>query len=133
MAQSRKVLQEVGQLSIVDKLTSGGQLALFAPNGDTQAIGANAVATNVSVTGVLTTVTTGNDTTGDTITVPNGTVIGQIKVIVLDVDGGDSLIVTPTNYADGTTITFADANDFCVLVWNGTAWRTIVNVGGTIA
>lgn len=133
MSQSRKVLKEAGQLKIVDKLTSGSQIGLFCPDGDTEAIGANADGTSVSVTGVLTTVTTGEDTTNDTLTVPNGTVIGQLKTIVLDVDGGDSLVVTPTNYADGSTITFADANDFCVLMWNGTNWRTIANVGGTIA
>lgn len=57
-------------------------------------------------------------------TLADGTFPGQIKKIKLIVDGGDGTL-TPTNLADGTTITFADAGDYSVLRWNGTEWRAI--------
>ena len=30
-------------------------------------------------------------------------------------------------------LSFDDANDLAILVWNGTNWRTVLNIGGTIA
>lgn len=64
-------------------------------------------------------------TTGaDAGTLADGKFVGQLKKIKLIVDGGDGTL-TPDNFANGTTITFADAGDFAVLRWNGAAWQAI--------
>lgn len=57
-------------------------------------------------------------------TLANGTHIGQLKRIQQIVDGGDGTL-TPASLSGGTTITFADAGDFALLMWNGTAWVAI--------
>ena len=129
MSQSRKVLQEVGQLSVVDKLMSGSQLGLFVPDANSQTIAAGAGGA-ISVTTPITYIST--DAGGDSFTLADGSVIGQLKTIVLVTDGGGAALITPTNYAEGDDLTFADANDFCVLMWTGTNWRTLINVGGEV-
>ncbi len=64
-------------------------------------------------------------TTGaDAGTLADGNVKGQVKKIQLIVDGGNGTL-TPTNLTGGTTITFADAGDYCVLMWSGTSWVPI--------
>ncbi len=57
-------------------------------------------------------------------TLADGVTIGQLKKIIMIVDAGDGTL-TPTNLDAGTTITFADAGDFVVLMWNGTDWVVI--------
>ena len=64
-------------------------------------------------------------TTGaDAGTLADGAQIGQLKKVRLIVDGGDGTL-TPTNLAGGTSITFADAGDTALLMWNGTDWVAI--------
>lgn len=64
-------------------------------------------------------------TTGvNALTLADGVVKGQLKKIQMIVDGGDGTL-TPTNLVGGTTITFADAGDFAILYFNGTAWVPI--------
>lgn len=84
----------------------------------------------ISVTNYLTTINT--DAGGDAFTLADGTVIGQLKKIVLVVDGGGDAVVTPANLAAGTTITFDDATDFAVLSWDGTEWFVVENSGTTV-
>jgi hypothetical protein len=57
-------------------------------------------------------------------TLANGAQIGQLKRIQMVADGGDGTL-TPTSLSGGTTITFADAGDYAVLCWSGTAWVAI--------
>lgn len=86
----------------------------------------------ISVANYLTTINT--DAGGDAFTLANGTQIGQMKKILLVVDGGGDGVVTPaTALAGGTTITFNDATDFVVLQWSGAAWIVQENSGTTIA
>ena len=59
-----------------------------------------------------------------TATLANGAIIGQLKKIQMIVDNGD-VVVTPANLANGTTLTFADAGDFAVLIFDGTDWVVI--------
>lgn len=54
-------------------------------------------------------------------TLANGTFPGQLKRIQQIVDGGDGTL-TPTSLTGGTTITFADAGDFALLLWDGDSW-----------
>ena len=104
-------------------LTSATLTGLF---GSVQSLsGAGAVNLTDTVTEITSTGT-------DALTLANGTV-GQVKVITMIVDGGDATL-TPTTFAGGTTITFNDAGDSVILVYNTTVgWVAVANQGATIA
>ena len=57
-------------------------------------------------------------------TLANGTVQGQIKIIVHDTDGGASVLTPQTRlgYAD---LNFVDDGDSAMLMWTGAAWAII--------
>jgi hypothetical protein len=63
-------------------------------------------------------------TSTDALTLANGVEYGQLKKIQLIV-AGDTGTLTPTSLSGGTTISFADAGDYALLCWNGTAWVAI--------
>lgn len=65
------------------------------------------------------------DAGGDALTLADGAVAGQLKKIQLTTDGGGNGVLTPSNLADGDTITFADVGDYALLMWNGTNWRVL--------
>ncbi len=73
-------------------------------------------------------------TTGaDALTLADGTTSGQIKIINMIVEGGDGTL-TPTTFANGTTITFDAVGESATLVWNSTVgWVATSTVGATIA
>ncbi len=101
---------------LVDGLTD--MQATYVPKAAQQALsGAGAC----NVTAFYTAWTT---TGADAGTLADGVVVGQLKKVQLIVDGGDGTL-TPSNLAGGTTITFADAGDFAVLLWDGTDWNAI--------
>ena len=84
----------------------------------------------VSITTALTLLeTTGTVAT----TLANGTVQGQIKIIVHDTDGGASVCTPQTRlgYAD---LNFVDDGDTAMLMWTGAAWAIIgfADVGADI-
>jgi hypothetical protein len=87
----------------------------------------------ILVTNYLTTINT--DGGGDAFTLANGTQTGQLKKIILIADGGGDGVVTPATALLGgaTTITFNDASDYVILIWNGSAWAVLENSGTTIA
>jgi hypothetical protein len=66
-------------------------------------------------------------------TLANGTVQGQIKIIVHDTDGGASVCTPQTRlgYAD---LNFVDDGDTAMLMWTGAAWAIIgfADVGADI-
>ena len=66
-------------------------------------------------------------------TLANGTVQGQIKIIVHDTDGGASVCTPQTGlgYAD---LNFVDDGDTAMLMWTGSAWAIIgfADVGADI-
>ncbi len=62
------------------------------------------------------------------ITLAAGTQIGQMKKILMTVDGGDATL-TLTGY---TSIVFNDATDYVILLWNGAAWFVLENSGTTV-
>ena len=83
----------------------------------------------VDTTNLVTELTT---TGADALTLANGSV-GQIKIITMIVDGGDGTL-TPTTFANGTTITFDAVGESATLVWNSTVgWVATSTVGATIA
>lgn len=73
------------------------------------------------------------------ITLADGTIEGQLKVIKMTTDAGDATltIASPVS-ASLDVVTFADAGDTLELLWNGTAWRILaahgaVDIGPSIA
>ena len=83
----------------------------------------------VNLTDLITEVTT---TGADALTLANGST-GQVKIITMIVDGGDGTL-TPTTFANGTTITFDAVGESATLVWNSTVgWVATSTVGATIA
>ena len=58
-------------------------------------------------------------------TLADGTVIGQIKVIINDVDGGTS-VLTPADTLGYADINFANDGDSATLMWTGTTgWAVL--------
>ena len=55
-------------------------------------------------------------------TLANGTVQGQIKIIVNDQDGGTS-VLTPQSRLGYADINFTDDGDAVICMWTGTAWE----------
>lgn len=89
--------------------------------------GAGAVNLTTHVTEVTTTASAA------ALTLANGTV-GQIKIITLAVDGGGNATLTPTTFANGSTITFEDAQDTVMLVYvTSVGWTVVSNQGCTVA
>jgi|TARA_B110000285_G_C15141911_1_gene631421 hypothetical protein len=57
-------------------------------------------------------------------TLADGTVQGQIKIIINDTDGGTS-VLTPADPLGYATLDFADDGDSVMLMWTGTSWAVI--------
>ena len=86
--------------------------------------------TAISITTALTLLeTTGTVAT----TLANGTVQGQIKIIVHDTDGGSS-VCTPQSRLGYLALKFQDDGDSAMLMWTGAAWAIIgfADVGADI-
>ncbi len=98
--------------------------ATFNPGGVDTRTGAGAISLTSEITLLVT-------TGADALTLADGTV-GQRKVIKMKTDGGDGTL-TPTNFKDGTTITFNDVNDVVELMFFDSEWQLIANEGCTIA
>jgi len=76
----------------------------------------------IAVTTYCTTINT--DAGGDAFTLADGKVIGHLKKIYFIADGGGDGVVTGHFNTDGaaTTLTFSDAGEYAILLWNGTGW-----------
>jgi hypothetical protein len=84
----------------------------------------------VDLTNLVTELTT---TGANALTLADGTTSGQVKIINMIVDGGDGTL-TPTTFANGTTITFDAVAESATLVWNSTiGWIATSVQGATIA
>jgi len=80
----------------------------------------------------LTTLYTEITTTGaQAYTLANG-VIGQMKIIVMVVDGGDATI-TPTTFANGTNIVMDAVHDSVTLIYGASGWQVIASRNVTIS
>lgn len=100
-------------------ISANAMFAGFFPITAPQALsGAGAVNTTSHVTNFT---STGG---AQALTLADGSQIGQIKKIIHVVDGGSG-VLTPTNLAGGTTITFTTAGEIAVLLWDGTEWNAI--------
>ena len=116
----------------ITKNTSTGAITTNATYGATITGGVQSLsgAGAVDLTNLVTELTT---TGADALTLADGTTSGQIKIINMIVDGGDGTL-TPTTFANGTTITFDAVGESATLVWNSTVgWVATSTVGATIA
>ena len=69
----------------------------------------------------------GSSGTDTATTLADGTVIGQIKVIINDVDGGTS-VCTVTDALGYTYLNFANDGDTATLMWTGTTgWAVLAS------
>ena len=84
----------------------------------------DATQTAVSITKAVTLLQTSGSVAT---TLANGTVIGQLKIIVNDTDGGASDL-TPASTLGYTNIDFTDDGDSVTLMWTGTAWAVVAAV-----
>ena len=57
-------------------------------------------------------------------TLADGTIQGQIKIIVNDTDGGSS-VCTPADRMGYADINFVDDGDSAILMWSGTSWAVL--------
>lgn len=123
--RSENGFESVSKNSTTGTITTNATYGKGVTGGVQSLSGAGAVDT----TNLITELTT---TGADALTLANGTV-GQIKIITMIVDGGDGTL-TPTTFANGTTITFNDVNDTVMLLYATTiGWVIIANSGATVA
>jgi hypothetical protein len=84
----------------------------------------------------ITTLTTTFTSTGagNALTLVDG-VAGQFKAVVYvaEAAGGDTGVLTPTNFGNGTTITFNAIGHSVLLQFLGTDWWIVSNNGATVA
>jgi hypothetical protein len=57
---------------------------------------------------------------------------GQLKFIVMTVDGGGDVTVTPTSFINGTSMVFDSVGDSVLLLYIASGWVIISNNGATI-
>ena len=129
--------------ALADSLTVTSRLAATGINGltatsfvtiifdaDPESIAAG-VGGAISIVVYYTDIST--DAGGDAFALANGTMVGQLKLIRLLNDGGGDAVITPTNLEGFATITMNDVGDEVELMWNGSAWRLIKNLGAVVA
>lgn len=105
-------------------------MAMFHHSGPMALVGKQSLSGAGAVN--LTTPVTELVTTGaNALTLAAG-VQGQLKTIVMRTDGGDGTL-TPAGLLGGTTITFNDVGDSCMLLSSGSSWFIVANNGCTVA
>lgn len=62
------------------------------------------------------------DAGGDTFTLADGVTPGQLKKIIFVATAGGTGVVTSKFTGAGTTLTFTNAGEYAILMWNGTYW-----------
>ena len=93
-------------------------------------VAATSGAVAIPVTNLYSGYTT-NSTAAITATLADGTA-GQVKIIKLETKDTNNMVVTPSNLADGSTITFDATGEVAVLVFDGTNWQ-VVYTNATVA
>lgn len=72
----------------------------------------------------------GNSGTPISITVANGTTVGEYKLFTNKNAGAAT--ITPASFGPGTSIAL-DNNEGCTMIWDGTNWQLVSNYGGTVS
>ena len=63
--------------------------------------------------------------------IADGGTVGQTITVLLEVDGGGDVTLTPATFLNGTTIVFADAGDSATMVWTGTSGWAVTGTQGS--
>ena len=124
---SGPVRSENGFESITKNATTGA-VTTNASYGKTITGGVQALS-GAGAVDIINLVTEVTSTGANALTLADGTTVGQMKIITMVVDGGDATL-TPTTFANGSTMTFADVNDTVCLVWANTIGWVIVSSSG---
>lgn len=104
------------------KLNTPGTGVLLAPDSS------ETVTATTSVASLLTAITYVDSTLGAmALSLADGTE-GQIKKIMMTVDGGD-VIITPANLAVGSTLRITEAFNSFTLQFSGSSWKVIAREG----
>jgi len=106
------------KVSVTDFINNLPSFIGFA--NSVQDIAASATAAISTTTAVTLLETT--DTTATTLA--DGTVVGQIKIIIHDTESGSSTL-TPQNRLGYLALKFVDDGDTATLMWTGSAWAII--------
>jgi len=106
------------KVSVTDFINNLPSFIGFA--NSVQDIAASATAAISTTTAVTLLETT--DTTATTLA--DGTVVGQIKIIIHDTDSGSSTL-TPQNRLGYLALKFVDDGDTATLMWTGAKWAII--------
>tara|TARA_B100001559_G_C16309718_1_gene533619 strand:- start:309 stop:713 length:405 start_codon:yes stop_codon:yes gene_type:complete len=124
--RSENGFEDITKNASTGAITSNAAYGKAIRGGVQELSGAGAV----DLTNLVTELTT---TGANALTLANGTTSGQMKIVNMIVDGGDGTL-TPTTFANGTTITFDAVGESVTLVWNSAiGWvATSVN-GATVA
>ena len=118
----------------ITKNATTGAVTTNASYGKTITGGVQALsgAGAADVTNLVTELTTGAGAAA--VTLADGTTVGQMKIITMVVDGGGTATVTPTTFANGSTLAFADVNDTVMLAWANTiGWVIVSNSGAVVS
>lgn len=116
-----------GAASLTGAVTASSVVATLLGAGSAQALsGAGAV--NVTTLVTLYTSTGG----AEALTLANGTISGQLKLVHHTVDGGSG-VLTPASAGNFATVTFTNVHDWALFMWSGSAWNVVANGGATIA
>lgn len=114
-----------GTLAVTGAITATGGVA-GALIGSTQSLTGSGAANVTTLTTKL------NTTGGGAITLADGT-DGQLKIITLDVDGGDATI-TPATKTGFSTVVFDNAGDTALFVFVTTrGWMCVATNGGALS
>ena len=124
--RSENGFEDITKNASTGAITSNAAYGKAIRGGVQELSGAGAV----DLTNLVTELTT---TGANALTLADGTTSGQMKIVNMIVDGGDGTL-TPTSFANGTTITFDAVGESVTLVWNSSiGWvATSVN-GATVA
>lgn len=121
-------------LSVTGLITAAGGVsgAISGAVTATTIVGATQALSGAGAVNVTTLVTKVTSTGANALTLADGA-DGQVKIIVMVVDGGDATL-TPTTKTGFSTITFNDIGDGVTLVFTtGTGWIIVGNNGATVA
>ena len=81
--------------------------------------------TALSITHALTLLQSSGTNTATTLA--DGTVVGQLKIIIHDTDGGNSILAV-TDAVGFADLDFADDGDTAMLMWTGAHWALLSQI-----
>jgi len=115
---AKKPRNVMDSLLIRDFLQVNGDAA-FGGTANTASSGAVAIPIEELYSGYIT-----NNTAALNASLADGKA-GQLKIIKLITRDTNNLVVTPTNFGDGSTITFDTTGEVAVLVFDGSTWQEV--------